>query len=159
MKQLVYAAMAAAMTIGAVTPASAWTYGHCKVAQGTTTSTVSNMTIAKECHQWMIGEGMISKGATFEGKGKSWGDKYSDVHWRSLDDPHLIVNTKGKGTDGVKYFFQLDGNQALRTKELSKDAFNKFLDENGYTANEYLKHDAPQDAKLNDYYYTLEKVS
>ena len=159
MKKVVLAAIAAAVSIGAVVPANAWTYNHCKLAQGTTTDAVSNLKLAQECHAWMVGEGVISKGRSIEGKGKRWDEKYPDIHWRSLDDSHLVLGTKnGSDVSSMKFFFQLDGNQALRTKELSTGAMDKFLDEHGYERVEHVKDGAPsENLRLDNYYYTLVK--
>ncbi len=124
MKNTVMATLAALMTIGAVAPASAWTYTHCKAAEGLSTSTVSNGTLAKNCHAWIVGQGRISRDHKSE---ETWSQAFPGVHFAD------ITSSKVKGEIEDPYnkrtlILKVNGKQALRTKEMKKSDTQSFLD-------------------------------
>ena len=125
MKKLVFAALATVMTIGAVSPAAAWSYVRCKAAADMTNFLVSNKTLANNCHAFIADKGIISKG---DHQGDVWAEAYPGEHFTSITSDHV----RGKVTspfDNRKMHIVTYGNDALRTKIIDGKNTDGFLKE------------------------------
>ena len=122
MKKLVFAAMAAAMTLGAVSPAAAWTYEHCTEQAQWIDFFVPNSKIAKECHGFMVGQGIVSKGT---GEGKTWQELYPDTHWVDAKSEKVRASVD---TSSGKLTWTVDKHVPMRTKIIGKNDKADYLD-------------------------------
>ncbi len=112
-----FAALAAVMTIGAVSPAMAWDYGHCNFVQ----HMVSNTTLARECNQFIVDRGIISKGFK---KGEFWQDAFSWAHFKSPSSSGVVERKVQEGNPAYtdqwfSYKWQVNDEDAIKTKQLN----------------------------------------
>ena len=140
MRTMILAAIAMAVSVGAVAPANAWTYTRCVVASAMDTPLVSNKTMAKECHAFMVGEGVISKGKE---KNKLWKEKYPDIHFIA---PEAVVVKKISN----KYHWIIDDREPLRTKEISNKDIDGYMDRIGYELVENAEGNSFRARKVTD---------
>ena len=128
MKKIVLSLLLAATAIGGATTASAWGFTHCKTASDFGAAMVSNETIARHCHQFIVGEGIISKGVE---AGKTWKEVYGDHTFPHADnDKAKMVGVEKFGRE--QYAWRVDGHTSPRTKEISAKDITAYMTRIGF---------------------------
>ncbi len=136
MKRTVMAALAAIMTIGAVAPASAWTYQHCTEEAQWIDFFVSNDKIAKECHAWIVGQGVVSKGLN---EGQQWQYAFPSYHYVDATSQNAKIKVTGK-----KATLYAKGKETIRTKKMA------ISDLTGWLNKTHLKLIKTEDVHVNE---------
>ena len=126
MKKLIFAAVAVAYAFGVVAPAMAWDYNHCSIAE----RFVSNKTIAKECHAFIVDRGVIQTGAK---KGQFWQDAYPEFNYKTPGKGGVrIEKNRSQGmfgtVDGDKWW-KVGDEDAIKTQRYDYKTFQKKIDE------------------------------
>ena len=145
--KIVMATLAAAISVGAALPASAWGYTKCKVWSDMDVGTVSNQMVSKNCHAFIVGEGMVSRDAWggdikdkgFTGYGTSWEDAFPDAHYKAPDADNVYLESQGN-----KYVLRVGDHDSLRTKRLDEKDIDNYLHKIGY-------HKVVKENTLNPY--------
>ena len=128
MKKIVLSLLLAVSAISGASTASAWGFTHCKTAADMGAAMIPNEMIARHCHQFIIGEGIISKGVE---AGQEWKEVYGDHTFPHAD------NGKAK-MFGIKkfnhdqYAWRVDGHRSLRTKEIAIEDITKYMTHIGF---------------------------
>ena len=118
MKKLIFAIVAAAISVGAAMPASAWGYDRCNAASVLAAITVGNNTIAKECHRWIVGEGLISKG---QGAGERWDMQFPKIHFVAAEAADVKV------AGNTHYTYTVEYHNSIRTKRIAVADISDYL--------------------------------
>ena len=132
MKKIVLSLLLAATAIGGATTASAWGFTHCKTASDVGAAMVSNEIIARHCHQFIVGEGIISKGVE---AGETWKSVYGDNTFPHADNGKAEMYGIKK-FNHQQYAWHVDGHRTLRTKEISVEDITKYMTRIGFELND-----------------------
>ena len=125
MKKLILSVVAAAISVGAAMPASAWGFTRCKVAADQTAIVVSNKVLAHNCHAFIVNDGLISKGKEAN---KTWSEAFPDVHWNAADDSDVFMDV----LSNTHYTFKVGKHYAIRTKHIEYKDIDDYLKRIGY---------------------------
>ncbi len=132
MKQIIYGMLAASMMLGAASTASAWGYTRCKIASGVAAITVTNQTLANNCKQYLVGEGVISRG---DHQNNLWKYAYPNITFKSAVDEKDDVKMHVMGTGDVKLKFEVKGKEPMRTKQISHKDIDGYMNRLGTDLN------------------------
>ena len=160
MKKTVFAVLTTVMTIGAVSPAFAWGFDHCRNASNVG---ISSTTLAKHCSNFIVGEGIISSGKY---ENQIWKQKFDWADFKSVvtDDDVEIGETIDVDSAGLvkghDYYVSVGKEDSIRTKQIKSkdfDGWNSKLDINlsDYTTLDVYGEGALQ-YKYDNHIYTDE---
>ena len=128
MNRLMWTVLLTVLSTFSSLPASAWGFTHCKTASDVGAAMVSNEVIAHHCHQFIIGEGIISKGVE---AGKTWKEVYGDNRFPHADnDKARMIGVEKFGKD--QYAWRVDGHRTLRTKEIAIEDITDYMTKIGF---------------------------
>ena len=126
--KIIMATLAAAISVGAALPASAWGETRCAVAAGLTAGTISNWQIARHCKEYIVGQGIISKGPE---AGQQWSKAFIDLPFHAADDPEVRLRTY-KQASGTKYIWKVRNINTIRTKEIAEKDIDSHMKRIGF---------------------------
>ena len=92
---------------------------------------IPNEMIARHCHQFIVGEGIISKGVE---AGQEWKEVYGDHTFPHADnDKSKMFSIKKFNHE--QYAWHVDGHRTLRTKEIAVEDITKYMTHIGFELN------------------------
>ena len=122
----IFAGLAVVMTVGSVAPAMAASYTSCKMME----AVASSGDLAKHCHKYIVGQGLITKG---KHKNEKWEDVFSSTNFRALSDKAVTVKY-GDDVHGDLHYnvpqrliWKVNGKDSIETKEIGLDDVDDYL--------------------------------